>query len=72
MTWEPWASTIGEEGGPMEIASHIHAIPVPSPQYIPVRRSNVYLLLSEEAALIDAGQEEDAPARLEYLKGLGL
>jgi len=56
----------------MELAPHIHAIAVPSPQYIPVRRSNVYLVLSEEAALIDAGQEEDAPARLDYVKGLGL
>src|SRR3972149_6084012 len=57
----------------MEIAPNVHSIPLPGATYIPVPGPNVYLVVDEVGALIDAGykDEEQVKARLDYLKGLG-
>ncbi|MBI4301846.1 MAG: MBL fold metallo-hydrolase [Chloroflexi bacterium] len=57
----------------MEIAHQVHFIPLPSPTYIPVPGPNVYLVIGQVGALIDAGYKdaEQVKVRLDYLKGLG-
>lgn len=56
----------------MEIAPGVHSIPMPTWTFMGVYVPNVYLVVGEEAVLIDSGFEDRdaARTRIEYIEGL--
>ncbi len=58
----------------MEIAPGVHTVPPDIGGFMGFFAPNVYLVLGEEAALIDSGYDDDqsVKSRLDYLENLGL
>lgn len=58
----------------MEIAANIHSLPGGRGDILGLRHANVYVVVDGEAALIDAGYEDDheVESKLEYLREIGV